>query len=223
MMKKLVEVFKQHDGKMKGYIEAYENVRKEVEEGSKAGNVTAKVREEKLAEARKVFDIELAKVREESLNQIDIIFAEVHEKVRSFVSTPPPLEFADTFAALKALGNEVSKDEAEAFFEEFKDNYIAARSLSSYLNKLNGTSLVIPPYDKIKDAIDKNYGAARDFVINYKPMRYQTKLFLTEENNPWIAYGNELNEFTGGNVGIIAEESHDSDPEPAMKGEITAY
>lgn len=223
MMKKLVEVFRQHDSKMKGYLEAYNEVRRELEEGSKAGLITARVYNEKGDEARKVLDEAIAKVKRESLEQIDIIFAEVNEKVRSFVSTPPPIEFADTFAAIKALGENISKDEAEAFFEEYKDNYIATRSLSNYLHNLKGYLKLIPTYEKIKKAIDVNYSAARDFVINYKAMRYQTKLFTMEENNPWIAYGNELNEFTNGNVGIIAEESDLGDPDPAITGEIIAH
>lgn len=223
MMKRLVEVFMQHDAKMKGYIETYDEVRKELAEGSKAGLITERVYNEKGDEARKVFDEAVAKVKRESLEQIDIIFAEVNEKVRSFVSTPPPVDFADTFAAIKSMGESVSEAEAEAYFEKYKGNYIAARSLSNYLYKLKGYLALIPDYEKIKNNIDGNYSSARDFVINYKAMRYQTKLFTVEENNPWIAYGNELNEFTGGNVGIIAEESNLGEPDAAITGEIIAH
>lgn len=200
-MERLVKTFKKFDATATGAINTFREVTKKLHDEYD----NSKAFEQQYGEAKNVYDETMATAKQAALQEIKVIFADLNEKVKNFVQQPAPADYVATLEAIKAMSDNITEREAEMFFDKFRSNYIASRSISNYLHNLKGYLLPIPTYDRIKANLESLELQAGDFIRNYKAGSYAAALFTTDKNNPWQAEGEKLKNFLNGDVAAIAE------------------
>lgn len=200
-MERVIKTFKQFDATATTAAKTFDEVEKKLREDYGESNAYTKG----YAEAKTVYENTMAAAREEALAEIRSAFADMTEKVQTFVQQPAPADFVSTLEALKTFGEHVTQREAEVYFDKYRSNYMAGRAISNYLHDLKGYLFPIPSYDVIMDDLANLQGQAEHFIRDYRTGSYRTKLFTVEKNNPWQAEGEKLTRFLAGDVSVIAE------------------
>lgn len=197
-MKRLPLVFKNYDEKMTGLIEGYNEAKEEARK-----TFSSTVYTEKIGELNAIFLEESETAKKEALNAIDSIFKEVKASVDAYVAAPIAEDFNANFEAIRAMGESVSKAEATAFLNKYRDNYIAARSITNYFHETMGYFTPLKKYDEINTMLEAEKDFAKKVVREYQKNGYYIRLVTWEnKENYWYKIDSVISAFINGETPV---------------------
>ena len=200
-MKRVIETFRKFDAAAVTAAQTFDEVEKKLR--ADYGESNAYIAGH--TEAKKIYDETMAAAKEEALAAIRSAFADMTGNVQNFVQQPAPEDFVSTLEALKTIGASVTENEAALYLGKYKGNYLAHRAIANYLKEIKRYFFRIPSYDEIMGDLANLQNQAEHFIRDYKMGSYAAKLFTVEQNNPWTAEGEKLQQFLAGDVSAVAE------------------
>ena len=200
-MKRVINTFRNYEAIFEGASSAFNDTKEKL----KYQYGSSREFETRFSEAKRVFDENIATAKQKALQEIEDIFSDLNEKTKEFVQQPAPADLVQTFEAIKALGKDITQGEADMYFDMYRNNYLAARSISNYLYDLKGYLMPIPTVDVIQNELETHHKEAVDFIRNYTGKSFCSALFTTDNNNPWEGYSRKFEAFLNGDVEAFAE------------------
>lgn len=127
-------------------------------------------------------------------------FDDIKQKVTDYATKAPSNDFNNTLAALQVTGGMITDEAADAYFNKYKDNFIARNALISLYHKANiakyakyqviGFETVLHTLDQAYDEIMR----AVDQLGSYKWML----LIKNADDNILMRYNTMINDFLNG-------------------------
>lgn len=161
--------------------------------------------ERKLTEAKTLYDDTVQQLKMAATEKINSLFESSKSAVTEKAMSSLPEGFTDVLEAIKVMGKP-TEIEITAYFDKYKDNYLATRALMGAFNANLGKERFSfsTSFDDIINALEDTAKQALRLVREVAVNTYNYAVLITErDSNPLVSFEIEVSDFVNGSFSIL--------------------
>lgn len=148
-----------------------------------------------MEEAKAVYEEARQKAYNEGLKVVKESMENAEKAIDEFIVKPVPEDFTTTIETLKICGDEITKEEAVAFIEKYKNNYLASKAINKIMRENKaGIEYIVISVKGLKDDLARMKGLAEKYFREYKEGNYLCAVLVHSES-PLTRYDEALRTF----------------------------